>query len=179
MKRVLKILAFLIFIGSLTSFVRFGGNEKPVPVVRAALIGWIQRDSAFSLSAKVWLINNSPDTIYYQSMTCSWQDVYKTNTDSLVVGINICTKNTLGQRKIAPQSSSIDDITLSKDGAQLPNITAKEKQNLTGLTFNIGFHFVRSSKGYIFHDSGFDGKDTTIWSNPIKITEELPVTSFR
>ncbi len=163
MKKFLKIIAAVIFIGSVTAFVRIGGKEKSVLDVKAEL-EWIQtKDSVYYLSAKVSLINNSPDTIYYESMSCSWRDRYTINTDTMSIFGSFCKKN--GPRNVAILPYGTDARGITLDNA---------KRNFVGLKFKMGFHFIRlkDEKGNPY---GSLYKDTLIWSNEVEITKDIPV----
>ncbi len=186
MKTVLKIIAAVIFIGSVTAFVRIGGNEKPVPTVKAELIGWVKINNSYHLKTKISLINNSPDTIYCGFFLHSGE--YKTNTVKLYLPDMGGDTDGFYIKTIPPMNRIVDSINLwASIVSDNPEASKIEKEKFIGLKFRVGLVFIRASRILPFNPAyhPIDNptyypvnyrKDTILWSNELEIAKDLPIT---
>lgn len=179
MNRVSTIIPVFIFSGLVASFVRITGNEKPVPVIKAELLGWVKFNHGYDLKTKVRVINNSQDTIYCGFWICSSE--YRTNTEKLHAPGYGCDTNGFYTKVIPPMNCLVDSFNLWMSNVSNDTKLNKViKEELTGLKFNIGFRFIRSPKSSPSYQDYYQPiykKDTILWSNQVEITKDLPVLS--
>ena len=105
---------------------------------------------------KVRLLNQSKHTLYYLSKTCSWQDFYCINNNSLNIEIPSCDKNILKVLVLAPNESRTVEL--------------KVKINKNGiLKFKVGLNIIEN-KSLRIQENNIEMKNKRIlWSNNILI----------
>jgi hypothetical protein len=64
------------------------------------------------MSIPLKLTNNSNDTLKYITMSCSWQDIYGTNSKNIEVLMSACDKNVLTKKMLRPHKSMITYIPI-------------------------------------------------------------------
>jgi hypothetical protein len=108
---------------------------------------------------KATLTNKTNDTLYYYSMSCSWQEFYSTDNTNLIVHVNLCDKNIPKVLQIAPHKSNVVTLEL---------INKLTNKNI-GKKLRIGFNFIEpKSRNLIdFNRKELTNKVNIIWSNTI------------
>ena len=102
------------------------------------------------------LTNNSNDTLKYARFSCSWTDIYGTDSKYILVLLNRgCPKNLYGEEVIPPHQSLITNI---------PVIFIKVLNGLNN-RFRIGMHLQLDDRS----DLNFRNDANTIWSNEVQI----------
>ena len=153
--------AFTIFLVSCIHSRKEEKKEKPF-VFNAEIGGFHRIDTSDCIFAKTVLTNNSPDTMAYLSMTCSWQWGYTTDSKYLSIEENICFSNGPMTIYLAPHKTSVNYLTL---------IAHKPINELRDAKFRMGFNLVQA-------DSAKDGEDAVrripdmknvLWSDTIAI----------
>jgi len=109
----------------------------------------------------VTFINNSNDTLQYIGMSCSWWDIYKTDSPQIYIseGDNGCYKNGPVVIKVAPKTSSVVNL----------DIVVKKKQGQTA-NFRIGMVLEKAVDGK--SSLGFtlpQMSNNVIWTNEIQL----------
>jgi hypothetical protein len=157
----------LIMIGLLTLLFSFAEKNKTdakhKQLVFTAQVGnWSKENNINVLSVNTTLTNNSPDTISYITMSCSWQEIYTTDTRKLGVDQSACGKNIPKLIKIPPHQ---------KEEARLLLWTKGTPGQVQGLKFRIGVNLV-IAKNYTEMFSKWEelGKmKNVIWSDTLKV----------
>ena len=106
------------------------------------------------------LTNNTKDTLKYYSMSCSWQDFYSVDNNTLEVKREGCDKNIPTILKLAPGKSRTVNIKL----------LIKSSINTSKIKFKIGFNLMKVSSNQRELDFDFkerEKKKNIIWSNII------------
>ena len=116
------------------------------------------------LAVKVILINNTPDTVIYQSMSCSWCDYYITNTPDVSLSSDYfaCDKNIPLKVKILPYS---------KEEKIISYLLADKIPETTVVSFKIGFNYipVKENENISLFNWHPPAKRNYIWSNSLSI----------
>jgi hypothetical protein len=102
-------------------------------IFSAQVDNWIKEGDINYLLVRTSLTNSSPDTVTYITMSCSWQDVYTTDTKDLVISVNECDKNVPHLIKIPPHGRQDTDLKLKSE---------KSISQLTNLHFRLGLNLV-------------------------------------
>lgn len=138
------------------------GKMNNKPTLMAEIDDWKMENKNTYLVIKTTLTNNSADTISYMSMSCSWQELYWTDTKQLAIVINECGENGAVLIKIAPYSKEINTLEL---------MTQKNTTELNNLKFKIGFNFITAHH----HDRlstkvmQLEKMENVIWSNTLQL----------
>jgi hypothetical protein len=116
------------------------------------------------LNVPVTLTNDTKDTLYYLSMSCSWEKLYSVDNTRLCIASRNCDKNIPKMLKLAPGQSRKQTILLR-------NEKTKDK---TEIKFKIGFYLLKTEKSEdVFHTMDYFYKDrlkkNVIWSNTISM----------
>lgn len=108
------------------------------------------------LTLEITLTNNSADTVKYRSMSCSWQEYYRTNSKYWGIEINPCFKNGLTIEKISPNSSITKTISLVK---------RKGYHGKEDTVFKLGLNYLPT-------ESKIKKRSEILWSNPIILFQD-------
>ena len=131
-------------------------------IFAAQIDSWTTEGNINYLLVNTTLTNTSSDTVKYVSMSCSWQDVYSTDTRDLIIYVNVCDKNVPQIIDIPPHDKR--DILLKLS-------CTKSINQLQGLKFKIGFNFIAAEN----YDEMFSEvyqlteMKNVIWSNTLRV----------
>jgi hypothetical protein len=105
------------------------------------------------------IINNSPDTLFYISMSCSWQVFYRADSKEFFIETEPCYKNGFLIIKVPPYQSIKKILTIKQNKLfhQLPISKIRIGFDLIKLKSKIAVTFLHSFTGNI------------IWSEPIEL----------
>jgi|SRR5579871_3538957 len=112
--------------------------KKNKIAIKVQLGTWKKGEKYNLLPAIISLINNTDDTIEYQSMSCSWYDFYETNINVLTIQGWSCDKNIQIIEKIPPHSIQERKLNFQTDGFI---------DSMYGVKFRLGFYLIQE------HDS--------------------------
>lgn len=139
-------------------------NSKK-PITHSVSLGGIQTcDTAEYVFIKSSLFNNSEDTLWCVSMTCSGDDAYKIDSKDFSIKKNLCFSNVPMVIKAAPHKSFDFYLRL---------LTAKKGINFREVNFRLGYNLVlRDTTKTLFSqvDQIGDMKNV-IWSDTIKLKD--------
>jgi hypothetical protein len=122
---------------------------------------FVKTDSLRYIEVPVTLTNNATDTLYYMSMSCSWQDFYnvKSNPQILKVEEVPCDKNVPYRLVLAPGKSQTVQLKLFiAEGSNAKSVTYTIEHNLVILPGDYS-----SFKGW----KEYRKVKNIIWSNEI------------
>ncbi len=105
---------------------------------------------------KIRLWNQSKDTLYYLSKTCSWQDFYSINNDNLNIEIPNCDKNIPKILVLPPSESRSVELIV--------------KINKNGIReFKVGLNIIETKSLNIPEDNSVLNNKKILWSSTIYI----------
>ena len=111
------------------------------------------------LTIPTYLKNESNDTLYYLSMSCSWQDYYLINDSKFQIVVSECDKNIPIIIRIAPHQSRKVNLELrSTFGVN----------NIDNLKIGYNFIYAKSKEDLFSINENIQAQKAIIWSNKYK-----------
>lgn len=141
---------------------------KPVCLQENANSGYVlkikkgktkKEDSRTFREIPVTLKNTTKDTLYYTTMTCSWQDYYSVDTNNLEVQTVDCDKNI----------ESLLNLPPSKSATVLLRLLIKNPSDRNPVNFKVGFNLkkVNNKQDWMKNRKERRHLKNIIWSNQI------------
>lgn len=115
-------------------------QKKDIPTFTAQLDGWHKNnqypsDSSPYLHVKTSITNNSTDTLYYLTWSCSWEKFYIIDSKDVIFSTYACDENGLTLMQIPPHQTS-EKLLLLK--------SLKDRNQLHRRKFKIGFKLYKA-----------------------------------
>jgi len=117
-----------------------------------------EKPTGTTFKVKATLTNNTPDTLYYFSMTCSWQEFYHTDNKTLRINISPCDKNVQTVVAVPPKGSNAVEL----------EVISQKNTTTNPMTFKIGLDLVKAKSKW--ERRNFDKLNRTsiiIWSDKL------------